>query len=154
MRIDEKRLPTAFKCATVSKEELPSLRKIKNIIRSGRVESLEKDKIVFKDKRFVLAMLIFFEANPNKALQMKIFHLNQFCYLYSEIAASPQYLYIDCTSNGLGKRPAVPIFNGKTICLQAISQCQQVYSAAALGAVEARFSNDDKVNQKKNIYKE
>ena len=60
MRIDDKRLPTAFKCATVSKEELVSLRKIKNIIRSGRIESLEKDKIVFKDKRFVLAMQCLF----------------------------------------------------------------------------------------------
>ena len=54
MRIDERRLPTTFKCATVSKEELISLRKIKNIIRCGRVAALEKDKIVFKDKRFVL----------------------------------------------------------------------------------------------------
>ena len=55
MRIDETRLPTAFKCATVSKEELLSLRKIKNIIRRGRIESLEKDKIIFKDKRLLLA---------------------------------------------------------------------------------------------------
>ena len=59
MRIDEKRFPTAFKCATVNKEELVLLKKIKNVIRHGRVESLEKDKIVFKDKRFVLAILIF-----------------------------------------------------------------------------------------------
>ena len=63
MRIDEKRLPTAFKCATVSKEELISLRKIKNIIRSGRVESLEKDKIVFKDKRFVWLSIDYFLTN-------------------------------------------------------------------------------------------
>ena len=62
------------------------------------------------------------------------------------MSASKDYLYIDCTSNGLGKRPSVPIFNGKKICLQAISQCQQVYSAAALGAVEARFSDNDEVS--------
>ena len=54
MRIDESRLPTAFKCATVSKDELPLLRKVKNIIRRGRIESLEKDKIIFKDKRYGL----------------------------------------------------------------------------------------------------
>ena len=53
MRIDESRLPTAFKCATVSMDELPLLRKVKNIIRRGRIESLEKDKIIFKDKRLV-----------------------------------------------------------------------------------------------------
>jgi hypothetical protein len=68
-----------------------------------------------------------------------------FYHFFSEMSASKDYLYVDCTSNGLGKRPSVPIFNGKKICLQAISQCQQVYSAAALGAVEARFSDNDEV---------
>ena len=66
--------------------------------------------------------------------------------LSSEVPATCQYLYIDCTSNGLGKRPAVPIFNGPRICLQSINQCQQVYSAAAIGAIEARFSEDDQVS--------
>ena len=66
--------------------------------------------------------------------------------LSSEVPANGQYLYIDCTSNGLSKRPAVPIFNGTRICLQAINQCQQVYSAAAIGAIEARFSEDDQVS--------
>jgi len=116
MRIDKERIPTAFKCATVSEDEVVSLRKIKNIIRNGRIESLENDKIVFKDK--------------------------------SEITASTKYLYIDCTSNGLSKRSAIPIFNGKNLCLQAVSQCQQVFSAAIIGAVEARFSDDDQLMNK------
>ena len=51
MRIDEGHFPKAFKCATVSKEELGSLRKIQKVIRKGRIESLGKDKIVFEDKR-------------------------------------------------------------------------------------------------------
>ena len=113
MRLDESRTPTAFKCATVSSAELKLLRKVKNVIRKGRLQSLEKDKIIFQDN--------------------------------SEIAASNDYLYIDCTSNGLGKRPSVPIFNGKNICLQSIHLCQQVFSAAALGALEARFSDNDEV---------
>ena len=54
MRIDKERIPTAFKCATVSEDEVVSLRKIKNIIRNGRIESLENDKIVFKDKRYCM----------------------------------------------------------------------------------------------------
>ena len=147
MRIDEKRIPTAFKCATVSTEELISLKKVKNIIRSGRIESLEKDKIVFKDKRFVMAVNWLFSYK--QITRKNYITIEELIFFLSEIPASTQYLYIDCTSNGLGKRPAVPIFNGKTICLQAISQCQQVYSAAAIGAVEARFSKDDKVNHKK-----
>jgi len=115
-RLDETRTPTAYKCATVSSAELTMLRKVKNIIRKGRLQSLEKNKIVFKDN--------------------------------SEIEASTNYLYIDCTSNGLGKRPSVPIFNGKKICLQSVHQCQQVYSAAVLGALEARFSENDEFMNK------
>ena len=51
-RIDEEVWPTAFKCATVSTAELHLLRKVKNVVRRGRIESLENDKIIFKDKRF------------------------------------------------------------------------------------------------------
>ena len=51
-RINEEVWPTAFKCATVSTDELHLLRKVKNIVRRGRIESLEHDKIIFKDKRF------------------------------------------------------------------------------------------------------
>ena len=61
------------------------------------------------------------------------------------MAASSNYLYIDCTSSAVGKRTSVPIFNGKNICLQSIIVCQQVHSAAALGALEARFSDNDEV---------
>ena len=51
-RIDEEVWPTAFKCATVSTAELHLLRKVKNVVRKGRIESLENDKIIFKNKRF------------------------------------------------------------------------------------------------------
>ena len=66
MRIDEKRIPTAFKCATVSTEELILLKKVKNIIRNGRIESLEKDKIVFKDKRFVMGVFSYKQITTTK----------------------------------------------------------------------------------------
>ena len=52
MRIDEMRQPTTWKCATVSSAELIELKKIRNIIRQGRIDSIEKDKIIFKDKRY------------------------------------------------------------------------------------------------------
>ena len=52
MRLDERKLPTAFKCATVSSEELVLLKKVRNIVRQGRIEALEENRIVFKDKRF------------------------------------------------------------------------------------------------------
>ena len=66
-------------------------------------------------------------------------------YGFSEIPTSVNYLHINCTSNGLGKRPKVPIFSGKNIYLQSIHECQQVSSAAILGALEARYSDNDEV---------
>ena len=54
MRIDENVEPKIWKCATVSKAELMELRKIRNIVRKGRIESIEKDKIVFTNKRYRL----------------------------------------------------------------------------------------------------
>ena len=54
MRIDENVEPKIWKCATVSSAELIELRKVKNIIRQGRIDSIEKDKIVFTNKRCAL----------------------------------------------------------------------------------------------------
>ena len=53
MRLDERRLPTAYKCSTVSSGELVNLRRVQNIIRKGRIEALQKDRIIFKDGRLV-----------------------------------------------------------------------------------------------------
>jgi len=116
MRIDEMRQPTTWKCATVSSAELIELKKVRNIIRQGRIDSIEKDKIIFKDK--------------------------------SEIPTNVNYLHVDCTSNGLGKRPKTPVFNGNKICLQSVYECQQVFSAAIIGALEARFSSNDELMNK------
>ena len=52
-RLDNTKTPTAFKCATVNSEELKLLKKVKNIIRKGRVQSLENEKIIFQDNRYI-----------------------------------------------------------------------------------------------------
>lgn len=49
LRLDKSVRPTMFHGATVSHEELKQLRRIKNIVRKGRVQRIEKDKIVFKN---------------------------------------------------------------------------------------------------------
>lgn len=46
LRIDPEVRPTMFHAATVSQLELEQLRRIKNIVRLGRIKHLEKDKIV------------------------------------------------------------------------------------------------------------
>merc|ERR1719187_740013 len=49
LRLDKTRWPTKFKCATVNMEELNKLKKIKNIVRQGRVSEILSDKIIFQD---------------------------------------------------------------------------------------------------------
>jgi len=49
LRLDKARWPTKFKCATVNMEEFTKLKKIKNIVRQGRVSEILTDKIVFQD---------------------------------------------------------------------------------------------------------
>ncbi|MDJ0920878.1 MAG: NAD(P)/FAD-dependent oxidoreductase [Henriciella sp.] len=48
LRIDKNVRPKMFHGATVSQAELTELRKIKNIIRMGRIQRIEPDKIVFE----------------------------------------------------------------------------------------------------------
>ncbi|MFK8010284.1 MAG: NAD(P)/FAD-dependent oxidoreductase [Saprospiraceae bacterium] len=49
LRIDKNVRPQMFHGATISQMELEELRKIKNVVRKGRVQSIEKDKIIFND---------------------------------------------------------------------------------------------------------
>lgn len=66
----------------------------------------------------------------------------------SEYATSTEYLHVDCSSDGLGKKPACPIFQGKSIILQSISMCQQVFSASIIAGLEKKIGDDDaKMNQ-------
>ena len=46
-------------------------------------------------------------------------------------------LHVDCSADGLERRTAVPVFDGETITLQSLRTCQQVFSAAFIGHVEA-----------------
>ena len=60
---------------------------------------------------------------------------------------SPDALYIDCTADGLERRPAVPVFDSDRITLQSVRTCQQVFSAAFIGHVEASSSDDAEKNE-------
>jgi hypothetical protein len=48
LRIDGQVEPTMFRCATVTQAELNQLRRIKNIVRLGRVRRIERDRIVLE----------------------------------------------------------------------------------------------------------
>ncbi|EAT90163.2 hypothetical protein SNOG_01951 [Parastagonospora nodorum SN15] len=55
----------------------------------------------------------------------------------------PDTIYIDCSADGLARLNPVPIFDGKRITLQPVRYCQQVFSAAFIGHVEATYDNDE-----------
>lgn len=63
------------------------------------------------------------------------------------VAVTPSTVYIDCTANGLARRPAAPVFDGSTIILQAVRSCQQVFSAALIAHIELAYTTDAEKNQ-------
>ena len=48
LRIDENIKPTMYRCATISQLELEQLKRIKNVVRMGRVKRVEKYKIILE----------------------------------------------------------------------------------------------------------
>lgn len=54
-----------------------------------------------------------------------------------ERAVTAPSLFVDCSADGLEKRPAAPVFAGRNITLQSVRACQQVFSAALIAKVEA-----------------
>ncbi|MEP1470150.1 MAG: NAD(P)/FAD-dependent oxidoreductase [Halieaceae bacterium] len=103
LRIDEGVKPTMFRCATVTKSEIEELRRIKNVVRMGRVQRLEQAQVILDEGSF---------------------------------GYDSQTLFVDCTADGLARRPAQPVFSGDEITLQAVRTCQQVFSAALIAHME------------------
>ena len=114
IRFDANVRPTMYRCATVTQAELEQMRRINDVIRLGRVQHIEADRIVLDE---------------------------------GEVPTSADTLHVDCSADGLEKRPAVPIFDGAKITLQSVRTCQQVFSAAFLGHLEATYETDEQQNQ-------
>jgi hypothetical protein len=62
------------------------------------------------------------------------------------VACDARTLFVDCSADGLQRRPPVPVFAGNRLTLQAVRTCQQVFSAAFIGHVEARGGSDAEKN--------
>jgi len=116
LRIDTSQTPTRNKCATVSSEEIRQLRRVKNVLRLGRLKRVESQRLVFAKGDVV-------DLGQNN-------------------------LFIDCSADGLQGREAIPVFREDGITLQAVSSCQQVFSAALIGYLAAR---KDLTDDAKNI---
>lgn len=115
IRFDENVWPTMYRCATVTQAELEQLRRIKAVIRMGRVQRIDAAEIV----------------------------LDQ-----GKVATKARTLHVDCSADGLERRPKQPVFDGNNITLQSVRTCQQVFSAAFIGHIEATLTDE----QKKNVF--
>jgi len=114
LRLDENVRPTMYRCATGTQAEFAQLRRIRNVLRQGRVKRLEPEAIV----------------------------LDQ-----GSVASDPGKLYVDCSADGLARRPVVPVFAGEHLTLQSVRTCQQVFSAAFIAHVEASYADDADKNE-------
>lgn len=64
-----------------------------------------------------------------------------------EVATTAQTLHVDCTADGLARRPAVAVFADGAITLQSVRTCQQVFSAAFTAHIEATYEDETVKNE-------
>ena len=63
------------------------------------------------------------------------------------VPTSPHVLHIDCTADGLARRPAIPVFGNGRITLQSVRTCQPTFSAAFIGHIEAAYQDEAERNE-------
>ncbi len=114
LRLDDAVRPTMYRCATVTRAELDQLRRVRNVVRRGRVKRIERDRVELEQ---------------------------------GTLPSDPERLYVDCSADGLARRPVVPVFAGPRITLQSVRTCQQVFSAAFIAHVEASAADDARKNE-------
>ena len=74
--------------------------------------------------------------------------LGNSCSSTRRLQTSAGSLHVDCTADGLERRPPRPIFSMVSGSpLQAVRTCQQVFSAAFIAHVEASYEDDTVKNQ-------
>jgi hypothetical protein len=114
LRIDTSVRPTMYRCSTVTRAELEQLRRITNVIRMGRVQRIDADRIVLDG---------------------------------GEVSTTLGTVHIDCTADGLERRPPKPVFEEGRVTLQTVRHCQQVFSAAFIAHVEGAYDNSADKNR-------
>lgn len=114
LRLDPSVQPTMYRCANVTTTELEQLRRIGDVVRMGRVQSIEPGRVVMDG---------------------------------GEITVDGSALFVDCSADGLEKRPAATVFEDGRITLQSIRGCQQVFSSGMIAHVEASYDDDETRNR-------
>lgn len=62
------------------------------------------------------------------------------------IPTTANTFHVDCTADGLERRPARQVFDDRLLTLQTVRTCQQVFSAAFIAHAEVAYDNDDHRN--------
>lgn len=62
------------------------------------------------------------------------------------IPTTERTAHIDCTADGLERRPPRQVFDGNRITLQTVRHCQQVFSAAFIAHCEAAYATAEEKN--------
>lgn len=114
LRVDPAVEPTMYRCSTVTTAELQQLRRIRHVIRLGRVQHIGPERAELE---------------------------------HGELPFAPGTLFIDCTADGLQRRPPTPVFDNTTITLQSLRTCQQVFSAAFIAHVAAAYGDQQIQNE-------
>ena len=109
LRFDPAVRPSMYRCGTVTRAELHDLRQIRDVVRLGRVQRIEPDRILLER---------------------------------GTVPTDTEVVHVDCSADGLERRPVRPVFDGDRITLQTVRACQQVFSAAFIAHVEATYGSD------------
>lgn len=62
------------------------------------------------------------------------------------VPTNEKTLHIDCTADGLSRRPVKPVFENGKVTLQSLVMCQQVFSAAVIGRISGINVSEDEKN--------
>jgi hypothetical protein len=66
---------------------------------------------------------------------------------HGAITVDGSALYVDCSADGLEKRPPATVFDGNAITFQSVRGCQQVFSCGLIAHVEAAYGDDETRNR-------
>ena len=65
---------------------------------------------------------------------------------HGSIKTNAKTLHVNCSANGLSRRPIAPLFSPGRITLQSVFFCQQVFSAAIIAQMEMLNRSDEQRN--------
>ncbi|MEN2741645.1 FAD/NAD(P)-binding protein [Microbacterium sp. X-17] len=61
---------------------------------------------------------------------------------HGDLPTHQNAIYVNCTAQGIYRRPSRRVFSGDEIVLQWVRTCQPTFSASLIGFIEARFTDD------------